>query len=128
LHSVSQCPFNILQRLYAENLHPGRFAGLATPYPRFPSDDFRGSVSRYLDGDTHELDIDVAGHLRHIACEVETQADRKHPVKRSQLRHFCASVVLTHFCCFDGGGFGHNEMPLVIASAVAGGLPDWGEL
>lgn len=127
LHAVNQCPFHELQHLYAKHLHPGRFAALAIPNPRFPSDEFRDSVSRYLDGDAHELDIDVAGHLRSIACEAETLADRKHPAKRSQVRHFCASVVLTHFYCFDGGGFGHNEMPLVIALAVVGGLPDWGE-
>lgn len=124
---MSQCPFHELQHLYVEHLHPGRFAGLATPHPNFPSDEFRDSVTRYLDGEAHELDIDVAGHLRSIACEPETPADRKHPAKRAQVRHFCASVVLTHFYCFDGGGFGHNEMPLVIALAVAEGLPDWGE-
>lgn len=130
---MSDCPFSMLHGLYAKNLHLGRFAGLESPDPSsvgdlyFPTDEFRTSVTRYLAGDVHELDMLVALHFRNIASANALSTKKKRTDKQAELRHFCASALLTHFCCFDGGGFGHNEMPLVIASAVVGGLPDWAE-
>ncbi len=130
---MSDCPFSMLQDLYSKTLHLGRFAGLESPHPssigdlHFPTDEFRASVTRYLAGDVHELDVPVALHLRNIASADDLSAKKKRTAKQADVRHFCASVLLTHFSCFDGGGFGHNEMPLVIATAVVGGLPDWAE-
>ena len=131
---MSESPFTWLQDLYAKNLHLGRIAGLESPAPSsvgdlyFPTDEFRTSVTRYLAGDVHELDVLVALHFRNIASFDATSGKKRHTVKRSQVRHFCAASLLTNFFWCDGnygGVAGHNEMPLVVALTVVRDLPDW---
>lgn len=133
---MSDCPFTLLQDLYAKNLHLGRFTGLESPDPSsvgdiyFPTDEFRTSVTRYLAGDVHELDILVSWHFRNIASVDAPSPKGKHKPKRSQVRHFCAASLLTNwFWCGggDGGGAGHNELPLVVALTVVRDLQDWAE-